>query len=228
MKMVREFQVTIKIHPGNEKGEKKGAQSFVIWGAPKIADKSSLLFHSVWNLPWRMELDIRKRVDFRSKRRARSPKLTSVGKLWAGISSPWKKHNPFIFLPLIMNMLLSSPLGTIEQNCKEECRRHFLWMRGTNSERKETQSWQIHVWLSSWSIMRCVIWGHSPPPGVEDPSPVKRGDSRSVAGGELKSGSAREKVGKKWKWSRAASLLPMPGTAALRYPLSTHLGLRIN
>lgn len=182
MKIVREFQVTIKIHPGNEKGEKKGTQSSVIWGAPKIADKSSLLFRRVWNLPWRMELDIRKRVDFRSKQRACSPKLTSVGKLWAGISSPWKKHSHFIFLPLIMNKLLSSPLGTIEQNCKEECRRHFLWMRGTDSKRKEAQSWQIHVWLSSWSIMRCVIWGHSPLPGVEGPSPVKRGDSRSVAG----------------------------------------------
>lgn len=30
MKIVREFQVTVKIHLGNEKGEKKGAQSFVI------------------------------------------------------------------------------------------------------------------------------------------------------------------------------------------------------
>lgn len=209
------------------KKEKKGTQSSVIWGAPKIADKSSLLFRRVWNLPWRMELDIRKRVDFRSKQRACSPKLTSVGKLWAGISSPWKKHSPFIFLPLIMNKLLSSPLGTIEQNCKEECRRHFLWMRGTDSKRKEAQSWQIHVWLSSWSIMRCVIWGHSPLPGVEGPSPVKRRDSRSGRG-ELTSGSAREKVKKKWKWSQAASLLPTPGTAALPYPLSTHLGLRIN
>ena len=30
MKIVREFQVTVKIHPANEKEEKKGAQSFVI------------------------------------------------------------------------------------------------------------------------------------------------------------------------------------------------------
>lgn len=30
MKIVREFQGTVKIHPGNEKGEKKGVQSFLI------------------------------------------------------------------------------------------------------------------------------------------------------------------------------------------------------
>ena len=136
-----------------------------------------------------------------------APKVHQLGSFSADISSPWKKKkcSPFIFLTLIMNKLPSSPLGTKEQNCKEECRRHFLWMSATDPERKETQSRQVPVWLSAWSIMRCVTWGCLPSPGAEDPSPSKRGNSRSVAwwaGSER----AREKVWKKWKWSREAPL----------------------
>lgn len=175
-----------------------------------------------------MEPDTRKQVDSRSKRRAGSPKSPSAGKLFNRYKFPLekKKCSPFIFLPLIMNKLPSSPLGTKEQNCKEECRRHFLWMSATDPERKETQSRQVPVWLSAWSIMRCVTWGCLPSPGAEDPSPSKRGNSRSVAwwaGSER----AREKVRKKWKWSREAPL-PLAWQSSLAHPLSTHLGLRIN
>ena len=117
-----------------------------------------------------MEPDARKQVDSRSKRRAGSPKRPSAGNLSAGISTPGKKKcSPFLFLPLIMNKLLSSPLGTKEQNSKEECRRHFIWMSATDPERKETQSRQVPVWLSAWSIMRCVTWGCLPSPGAKDP-----------------------------------------------------------
>ena len=166
-----------------------------------------------------MEPDVRKQVDSRSKRRAGSPKRPSAGNLSAGISTPGKKKcSPFLFLPLIMNKLLRSPLGTKEQNSKEECRRHFIWMSATDPERKETQSRQGPVWLSAWSIMRCVTWGCSPSPGAKDPSPLKRGNSRSMAwwaGSER----AREKVWKKWKWSQEVPL-PLARTAALhtRFP----------
>ena len=157
-----------------------------------------------------------------------APNVHQLGSFSAGISSPWekKKCSPFIFLPLIMNKLLSSPLGTKEQNSKEECRRHFLWMSATDPERKETQSRQVRVWLSAWSIKRCVTWGCSPSPGAEDPSPSKGGNSGSMAwwaGSE----TAREKVWKKWKWSREVSL-PLAWHSRLARPLSTHLGLRIN
>lgn len=70
-----------------------------------------------------------------------SPKRPSAGNLSARISSPWKKKmQPFHLSSLIMNKLLSSPLGTKEQNSKEECRRPFFEWR--NRFRKERNSKQ--------------------------------------------------------------------------------------
>ena len=167
-----------------------------------------------------MEPDARKQVDFRSKRRAGSPKRPSAGKLFSRykFSLGKKKCSSFIFLPLIMNKLLSSPLGTKEQNSKEECRRHFLWMSATDPERKETQSRQVRVWLSAWSI-KSVSPGAVRHPLGPKIHHLRKGETAGAWLGELVQKGPGRRSGRSGS-GHGRCLSPWPGTAALhgRFP----------
>ena len=149
-----------------------------------------------------------------------APNVHQLGSFSAGISSPWekKKCSPFIFLPLIMNKLLSSPLGTKEQNSKEECRRHFLWMSATDPERKETQSRQVRVWLSAWSI-KSVSPGAVRHPLGPKIHHLRKGETAGAWLGELVQKGPGRRSGRSGS-GHGRCLSPWPGTAALhgRFP----------
>lgn len=186
IKKVREFQMSNKVQLVNGQREEKRKKSFVIWEAPKITEKISSTFGRFWNLSGSTGQELGEQVDWESMGKACCLQLTSQEAFEQTYKFPLEKkvQIPGViqsFNPSSPNTLLSSPFQEKEQNPKTESRRCFLWMRGADLGRKETQSLTaLCLHLCSVCYEVCHLGLFTTSPGLKIPHLQNGEGSRNV------------------------------------------------